>query len=166
MVGPMEKMTCTQDELQGIIEKKCDHFVPSIGPEETVASALMRLCDLNISAIPVLENNQIVGVFSERDYARKVLLQGKSAFTTLIQDVMTKNFYSATPSTKVHDAIFGLIEANAVCLPVILDGRIVAFFSFVDLVKELSCFNIVNAREPERTAKKQEKLSGFLRFRH
>ena len=77
----------------------------SLSPNDTVFDALQTLANHNVGALMVLDSGKLVGVFSERDYTRKIALQGKSSKDTKVQDIMTGNVISVAPSVRTRDCL-------------------------------------------------------------
>jgi len=121
------------DTISQIIETKGKQ-VWYAQPEDTVFDAITRLADKNAGALAVVENGNLVGIFSERDYTRKVFLQGKSSQKTLIKDVMTFPVHCAKPEHKI-DACLAIMDSNGFRhMPVIAGGDLVGMVSLKDLV--------------------------------
>src|SRR6476646_1322077 len=77
----------------------------SLSPNDTVFDALQTLANHNVGALMVLDNGKLVGVFSERDYTRKIALAGKSSKDTKVQDIMTSNVVSVAPTVRTRDCL-------------------------------------------------------------
>lgn len=122
--------------LQQLLDSKKYKEVISIAPHRPVFDALVVLAEYKIGALVVLEGDKLVGVFSERDYAREIILKGKSSKTTAISDVMSANVISAKPSDTVEHAMSVMTEKRVRHLPVLEDGKVIGMLSIGDLVKE------------------------------
>ncbi len=109
----------------------------SIAPTSTVFDAIHLMADKNIGALPVLENGRLVGIISERDYTRKVILKGKSSKETLVRDIMTKDLLTAHPSDSVGECLEVMTERRVRHLPVIEGGKMVGLVSIGDLVRRV-----------------------------
>lgn len=120
---------------QLLVSKGTD--VWSISPEATVYDALKLLAEKNIGALLVLQDGQIAGIVSERDYARKVALQGKASMNTPVKQIMTEQVVVADPQLSVKDALALMTERRIRHLPVVDGGKIVGFVSIGDLVKSI-----------------------------
>jgi CBS domain-containing protein len=94
------------------------------------------LAEYRIGALVVLENEKLVGIFSERDYAREVILKGRSSKTTHITDVMTHNVVCANPDDTVQQAMTLMTSKNFRHLPVVKDDKVIGMLSLGDLAKE------------------------------
>ena len=107
----------------------------TIDPDATVYDALKLLAEKNIGALPILRGGVLVGIFSERDYARKVILKGKHSKDTVIRDVMTEKPICVAPGDSIG-ACMALMTANHIRhLPVLDGGRLVGVVSIGDVVK-------------------------------
>ncbi|MES2013914.1 MAG: CBS domain-containing protein [Pseudomonadota bacterium] len=122
--------------LQQVLDSKKIHDVISIDPSRLVFEALVVLADHKIGAILVLEGEKLVGIFSERDYAREVILKGRSSKTTKISEVMTSVVLTARPSDTVDYAMSLLSEKRIRHLPIIDNDKVIGILSIGDLVKE------------------------------
>ncbi len=122
--------------LQQILSDKKHKEVISIAPHRPVFDALVVLAEYKIGALVVLEGEKLVGIFSERDYAREVVLKGRSSKTTPISDVMTHKVLSAKPSDLVEDAMSLMSEKRIRHLPVVENNKVIGVLSIGDLVKE------------------------------
>ena len=103
-------------------------------PDSTAYSALELMADKNIGAVLVMDGQRLVGIFSERDYARKVILRGLSSKTTLVADLMTSPAITAGPDLNLQECMV-LMTANHIRhLPIAEDGRVVGVLSIGDVV--------------------------------
>ena len=93
----------------------------SLSPQDSVFDALQTLANHNVGALMVLENGRLVGVFSERDYTRKIALAGKSSRDTKVQDIMTANVISVTPTVRTRDCLALMSQKKIRHLPIV-DG--------------------------------------------
>ena len=120
-----------------ILKSKPDSIVQSIGPTDTVLEALRRMGDKGIGALLVMENDAIVGIVTERDYARKIALMGRTSDKTLVRDVMTTSVL-CVHSTQTSEQCMQLMTGNRLRhLPVVDDGKLVGMISIGDLVKDI-----------------------------
>lgn len=122
--------------LQQLLNSKKHKEVISITPHRPVFDALVILAEYEIGALVVLDGDKLVGVFSERDYAREIVLQGKSSKTTHISEVMTATVITAKLSDTVEQAMSVMTEKRVRHLPILEGGKVVGVLSIGDLVKE------------------------------
>jgi CBS domain-containing protein len=100
-----------------------------------VFDAIALMADKNIGALPVLENDRLIGIISERDYTRKVILKGKSSQETRVEEIMTQDLVTADPTDTVVDCMRVMTEERVRHLPVIKGAKMVGVLSIGDLVK-------------------------------
>ena len=122
--------------VKQILEGKT-HQVLSVAPDATVFEALQRLAEKNVGALVVLDGEKLVGIFSERDYARKVVLLGKSSRDTPVRDIMTKKVLCARPEQTVEQCMALMTAKHVRHLPVIDHKRVIGLVSIGDMVKEM-----------------------------
>jgi len=113
------------------------HDVWSVTPDATVLDALQLMADRKIGALLVLENDGLVGVFSERDYARKVILMGKSSKDTPVSDIMSTKFVCVAPDQSTKECMSLMTDKRTRHLPVTDGDRLVGIISIGDVVKAL-----------------------------
>ena len=109
----------------------------SITSDYTVYDALKVMGEKNIGALLVIENQQLVGIISERDYARKIILKGKSSHDTLVKEIMTKDVISVSPVDKIDKCMELMSEKHIRHLPVMQDGIVTGIISITDVVKAI-----------------------------
>jgi CBS domain-containing protein len=107
----------------------------SVTPDTTVYDALDLMFQKNISALLVLDEEELVGIFTERDYARKVILQGRASKETLISEIMTGDLITVTPNDSINDCMKLMSSRFIRHLPVLENGRVVGVISIGDVVK-------------------------------
>ena len=108
-----------------------------VTPKDTVFHALSVMASHDVGALMVMEGEQLVGIFSERDYARKIILQGKTSEETLVREIMSDRVIYVTPATPVDACMALMTEKHFRHLPVLNDDlSIVGMISIGDLVKE------------------------------
>lgn len=108
-----------------------------IGPDATVFDAIKLMSEKEIGALVVTHNHAVIGILSERDYARKVLLKGRSSRNTPVRDIMSRNVVYAEPDQHVEHCMNVMTERRIRHLPVLEDGRLVGIVSIGDLVKSI-----------------------------
>ena len=106
----------------------------SVSPETTVFEAIGLLAEKNIGALPVVENGQLAGIFSERDYTRKIALEGRSSRKTKVSEIVSKPVISVTPQHSIEDALRLMSDKHIRHLPVLEGGRLAGMVSIGDLV--------------------------------
>ena len=109
----------------------------SVSPRETAYDALQIMSDQNLGALLVIDKRGVVGIFSERDYARKVILKGKSSKTAPVSELMTKKVLYIDPGTTVEDCMALMTEKNVRHLPVIEKNQLVGLVTVGDVLKQL-----------------------------
>ena len=111
--------------------------VVSITPEQTVLEAIKVLAAEDIGAAIVMTGDRIAGIFSERDYTRKVILKGRSSDTTRVEEIMTANVIVVNPRTRARECMALMTEKNIRHLPVMDQGRVVGMVSIRDIVSDI-----------------------------
>jgi CBS domain-containing protein len=109
----------------------------SIAPDTTVYRALEIMVERNVSALVVLENEKLVGIFSEKDYARKVILKGKASKQTKIREIMSENLITVSPSASIDECMQLMTNNFIRHLPVLQEGELVGIVSIGDVVKSI-----------------------------
>ena len=120
-----------------ILQSKPDPTVHTIAPQASVLDALRLMADKGIGALVVTQGDAIVGIVTERDYARKIALLGRTSAATLVQDVMTTSVRFVR-STQTSEQCMQLMTGNRLRhLPVVDDNKLVGMISIGDLVKDI-----------------------------
>ena len=120
--------------VQFILNQKPD-VLYAVSKDSYVYHALELMMDKNISALLVMDGEALQGIFTERDYARKVILQGKASKTTTMEEVMTAKVITVPPSEPVENCMAIMTEKHIRHLPVKENGKIIGFISIGDLVR-------------------------------
>jgi CBS domain-containing protein len=107
----------------------------SISPEATVFEALQIMAEKNCGALVVLEGNTLKGIFSERDYARKVILKGKTSKETPVKEIMTTDVHTVRPDQTIEDCMALMTDKRIRHLPVVEAGKLIGVISIGDVVK-------------------------------
>ena len=122
--------------VKDILEAK-GHHVISITPETTVFESLKIMADKNVGALVVLEGDSVAGIMSERDYARKVILHGKSSRELQVREIMTHRVYYVRLDQNVQDCMEMITEKHVRHLPVMEGDRLMGIISIGDVVKAI-----------------------------
>ena len=109
--------------------------IHSISATATVFDAISLMAERNVGALPVIEHDRLVGMISERDYTRKVMLKGRTSKDTLVGEIMTRDPQTVGPENTVNDCMEIMTEHRVRHLPVVEDGKLVGLLSIGDLVK-------------------------------
>ena len=107
----------------------------SIGPDHTVYDAIALMSERGIGAVLVLEGGKLVGILSERDYARRVILKGKASRDTKVREIMTTSLIHVTHDKTIDDCMTIMTASRIRHLPVLHDGNLVGILSIGDIVK-------------------------------
>lgn len=119
-----------------LLGDKAEQRTISVSPNATVYQALQIMADNNIGAILVMDGDKLVGIFSERDYARKVVLMGKTSAGTPISEIMTHKLLCVPPAASVDDCLGLMTEKRIRHLPVLENDQVLGILSIGDLVRE------------------------------
>ena len=109
----------------------------SLGPENRVIDSLFLMAEKNISCILIMNEGHLVGIFSERDYARKVVIQGKNSTETLLKEVMTKKVITISPKTELDECMQLMTDHRIRHLPILDNIKVIGLISIGDVVKEM-----------------------------
>ena len=120
-----------------ILKSKSDNTVHAIAPGDSVLDALQRMAEKRIGALLVMEGETIVGIVTERDYARKIALLGRTSAATLVRDVMTAAVMYVRPTQTSQECMALMTENRLRHLPVVDGARLVGLISIGDLVKDI-----------------------------
>jgi CBS domain-containing protein len=121
----------------GDILRSKGYSIWSTGPNTSVYEALQLMAEKNVGAVLVVESGKIAGIFSERDYARKVILKGKFSRDTAIREVMTEKVITVAPGQTVDDCMLLMTEKHIRHLPVVENGQALGVISIGDVVKAI-----------------------------
>jgi CBS domain-containing protein len=124
------------DTVESILQHKGRH-VWSISPRESVLQAISLMADKGIGALVVISGETLVGIISERDYARKVILQGRSSKDTLVADIMTSPVFSVGPNHTVDECMRIVTTKRIRHLPVVQGDKVIGMVSIGDLVRKV-----------------------------
>jgi CBS domain-containing protein len=113
------------------------YAVETVTPETSVYDALQKMSNRGVGALVVLKDGEIRGFFSERDYARKVILQGKHSKDTRVEEIMTRRVITLEPQQTVEACMVLMTEKRVRHLPVVEEGRLIGIVSIGDIVKAI-----------------------------
>lgn len=120
--------------VKDLLQKK-GAIIHSVGPDTSVYNALELLSSKNVGALVVLQDDDVIGIFTERDYARKVALKGRSSKETLIKDIMTDRLIFVSPENTIEDCMEIMTDKHIRHLPVMENNKLSGVISIGDLVK-------------------------------
>jgi CBS domain-containing protein len=120
--------------IREILDNK-GYQIWSVSPDNKMFDALRLMADKNIGALVVLDDDKLVGIISERDYARKVVLKGKTSKETPVEEIMTPKVLYVTPEKTAEDCMALMIEKHIRHLPVYENNRLIGVVSIGDVVK-------------------------------
>ena len=119
-------------QVKKLLDKK-GHDVYSVSPDATVYDALKLMAEKEIGALVVLEDGKMIGIVSERDYARKIILKGKSSKETRVREIMTSEVIHTRPDQKVQKCLSLMTKHHFRHIPVLEEGRLVGILSIEDV---------------------------------
>lgn len=122
--------------VKDILDQK-GHKAWTLGPEATVREALELMAKKGVGALFVVEKDEVVGVISERDYARKIILMGRQSQDTPVRDIMTKEVYGVHHGTTAEECMALMTDKHIRHLPVCEEGKLAGVVSIGDVVKAI-----------------------------
>ena len=126
----------------------------SVQPTDMVFDAIKVMAAKGIGALLVMEGDELAGIFSERDYARKIVLEGRSSRDTTVADIMTRDVVHTTPDKSIEECMSMMTEQHFRHLPIVDDGKVVGVISLGDLVK------VIIVEQKELIAQLERYISG------
>ncbi len=134
----------------GELLKTKGHEIWTISPLATVFQALEMMAEKDVGALPVVQNGKVVGIFSERDYARKVILKGRASKDTTVNELMTQTVFYVSPENTFEDCMALMTSKQIRHLPVLDRGRLEGMITLGDVVKRIITEQQFMIRELEK----------------
>jgi CBS domain-containing protein len=122
--------------VQQLLDRKGDEII-SIVEDASVFDAIKLMADRGVGSLLVMEGDELKGIVTERDYARKVIIKGRSSESTPVADIMTTDLVTASPTQSVNDCMNMMSERRIRHLPVVIDGKVAGLISIGDLVQAI-----------------------------
>ena len=122
--------------VKHLLDRKGRQII-SVKPDDTVLEAIRVMAEKNIGAVVVMQDDQLCGIMSERDYARKVIVKGRASDETSVADIMTSEVTTTCDNETVNNCMEMMTEKKVRHLPVVDDGRVVGMISIGDLVEAI-----------------------------
>ncbi|MBP1694550.1 MAG: domain containing rane protein [Chloroflexi bacterium] len=123
--------------VQQLMLARAEAGTVTVSPDETVYHALMLMANHNTGAVMVVENGHMVGIFTERDYARKVILMGRCSLDTKIREIMTRELLTINPETTLEECMALMTKWHIRHLPVLSEGHLIGIVSMRDVVQAI-----------------------------
>jgi CBS domain-containing protein len=141
--------------VRQLLQNKPVNQIYAIGSHQTVFDALEMMAEKNCGALLVIDDERLVGIFSERDYARKGILQGRKAKSTAVKEVMTSGVYSVTQQQDMNDCMHIMSAKKIRHLPVMDGDSIVGLLSIGDIV------NAIMTEQKGRIESLEQYITGY-----
>ena len=122
--------------VKHLLDAKGRHII-SVSPDSSVLEAIKIMADKNIGALVVMQDDKLAGIVSERDYARKVIVKGRSSKSTQVAEIMTADVVTTSSDQTVEECMAMMAEMRIRHLPVVEDDRVIAMISIGDLVQAI-----------------------------
>ena len=122
--------------IKHLLDRKGRDII-SVKPETSVLDAIRLMAEKGIGSLVVMEDQELLGIMSERDYARKVIIKGRSSESTAVSEIMTANVITISSSETVNDCMSVMTEKKIRHLPVVEDNAVIGMISIGDLVKAI-----------------------------
>jgi len=122
--------------IKHLLDAHGRHIV-SVPPDTTVLEAITLMADKTIGSLVIMEDDELLGIITERDYARKVIIKGRSSRTTLCSEIMTTGVFTTSSAETVNSCMALMTEKRIRHLPVVEDNRVIGMISIGDLVEAI-----------------------------
>ncbi len=122
--------------IKHLLDRKGRNII-SIKPEDSVLDAIRLMAEKGIGSLVVMEDQEMLGIMSERDYARKVIIKGRSSESTAVSEIMTANVITTSSSETVNECMSVMTEKKIRHLPVVEDNAVIGMISIGDLVEAI-----------------------------
>lgn len=122
--------------VKHLLDNKGRHII-SVAPEDSVLDAIKVMAEKGIGALIVMKDGELAGIMSERDYARKVIIKGRSSQSTQVAEIMTNDVLTTSSSQTVNDCMNTMTERKIRHLPVVEDSKVIGMISIGDLVEAI-----------------------------
>ena len=122
------------DTIEKLLSEK-GNTIWTVSPEDSVFDAIKKMSSKSVGALPVVVDEKLIGIISERDYTRKVILEGRTSKETKVKDIMTSKVFHTSPQQKVEECMAVMTQHHIRHLPVIDGGELVGMISVGDVVK-------------------------------
>ena len=122
--------------IKHLLDRKGRHII-SVKPEDSVLDAIRLMAEKGIGSLVVMEDQELLGIMSERDYARKVIIKGRSSESTAVSEIMTVNVFTTSSSETVNGCMSVMTEKKIRHLPVVEDNVVIGMISIGDLVEAI-----------------------------
>lgn len=123
--------------VKKLLDTKSNQEIWAVRPDQMVIEALEVMAEANIGAVLVMDGDRLVGIFSERDYARKGIIHGRKAQKTPVAEIMKAETYPVSPEMDIEDCMELLADKPTRHLPVVAEGRVIGLLSIGDIVTTL-----------------------------
>jgi CBS domain-containing protein len=123
-------------KVKDILRSKGNHVI-AVSPQSSVLDALKLMAEKNVAGVLVMEGEKLIGIFTERDYARKIILKGKTSADSKISEVMVSNLITITPDNDLNDCMQLMTNRNIRHLPVVENGKLIGLISIGDVVRTI-----------------------------
>lgn len=120
-----------------VLRAKNSNETYQVTPDTSVYDAIRLMSDKGIGALMVMQSDELVGMFSERDYTRKIALMDRSSRTTPVSDIMSTTLTTVTPTTSIDECLSLMTDKHIRHLPIMQDGELIGMLSIGDLVKTM-----------------------------